>query len=128
MLNEQLKLIRKKNKFTQQQISDLLEIERSTYASYETGRNRPDISLLSAFAKVFGITVDYIINIDPSKELSVFDSNLSIKKEQGETLVSELVKDEKEVLSMYRLCSDEDREKIKVVLKDLKKENLKNMK
>ena len=106
----------------------MLEIERSTYASYETGRNRPDISLLAAFAKIFGITVDYLINIDPSKELSVFDLNLSIKKEQGETIVSELVKDEKEVLSMYRLCSDEDREKIKAVLKDFKKENLKNMK
>ena len=128
MLNEQLKLIRKKNRFTQQQVSDLLEIERSTYASYETGRNRPDISLLAAFAKIFGITVDYLINIDPSKELSVYDLNLSIKKEQGGTIVSELVKDEKEVLSMYRLCSDEDREKIKAVLKDLKKENLKNMK
>lgn len=125
MLNEQLKLIRKKNKFTQQELSDLLEIERSTYASYETGRNRPDISVLTAIAKIFGVTVDYITNIDPKKELEVFDATLSLKKQQGSTLVSEITKDEKEILAMYRICSAENKEKVKALLKESKNEDLK---
>lgn len=127
MLNEQMKLIRKKNKYTQQQISDLLEIERSTYASYETGRNRPDIRLLAAFAKIFSVTVDYLINIDPAKELEFFDSALSLKKQQGGSLLSELSKDEKEVLAMYRICSDKNKEKIKTLLKEAKNEDLRNL-
>lgn len=127
MLNEQMKLIRKKNKYTQQQISDLLEIERSTYASYETGRNRPDIRLLAAFAKAFNITVDYLINIDPSKELEVLDSTTSLKKQQGESLISELSKEEKELLAMYRICSDKNKEKFRELLKSAKSEDLQNL-
>lgn len=127
MLNEQMRLIRKKNKYTQQQISDLLEIDRSTYASYETGRNRPDIRLLAAFAKVFNVSVDYIINIDPVKELEVFDSALSLKKQQGESILSELSKDERELLAMYRICSDKNKEKVRELLRKTKNEDLQNL-
>ena len=126
MLNEQLKLIRKANKYTQQQISDLLEIDRSTYASYETGRNRPDIRFLAAFAKVFDITVDYLIGIDPKSEFLVCDSVVSLKKEQGETLISELKRDEKDLLAMYRMCSSEKKENFMELLKQAKNEELNN--
>ena len=127
MLNEKLKLIRKANKYTQQQISELLEINRSTYASYETGRNEPDIRFLAAFAKVFDITVDCLIELDPKTELAVFDSALSLKKKKGDSLVSELQNDEKEMLAMYRLCSDETKEKVKELLKQAKNEELKKL-
>lgn len=126
MLNEQMRLIRKKNKYTQQQISDLLGIERSTYASYETGRNRPDIRVLSAFVKIFDVTVDYLVGIDPQKELEFFDRIANIKRRQGETILSDLNKDERELLAMYRICSDDSKEKIKTFLKDIKNEDLKN--
>lgn len=128
MLNEQLKLIRKKNKYTQQELSDILEIERSTYASYETGRNRPDISLLSAIAKVFGVSVDYIVSIDPQKEAEAYDIVLENKRKQGETIVSDLSKEEREVLAMYRICSNENKDKVKSLLISAKNEDLKNLK
>lgn len=106
MLSEQLKIIRRANKFTQQELADAIGIERSTYASYETGRNKPDVVLLSKIAKVFGVSSDYILEIDTTVPLNVEDIPVQYKKKSGNQLVSTLSKEEKGVLAKYRLLSD----------------------
>ena len=106
MLSEQLKIIRKANKFTQQGLADAIGIERSTYASYETGRNKPDAVLLSRIAKVFDVSSDFILEIDTTVPLNVEDISVQYKKKSGNKLVSTLSKEEKSVLAKYRLLSD----------------------
>ncbi len=106
MLSEQLKIIRRANKFTQQELADAIGIERSTYASYETGRNKPDVNLLSKIAKVFGVSSDYILEIDTTVPLNVEDIPVQYKKKSSNQLVSTLSKEEKGVLAKYRLLSD----------------------
>ena len=106
MLSEQLKIIRKANKFTQQGLADAIGIERSTYASYETGRNKPDVNLLSKIAKVFDVSSDFILEIDTTVPLNVEDISVQYKKKSGNKLVSTLSKEEKNVLAKYRLLSD----------------------
>lgn len=106
MLSEQLKIIRKANKFTQQGLADAIGIERSTYASYETGRNKPDVILLSKIAKVFDVSSDFILEIDTTVPLNVEDIPVNYKKKSGNKLVSTLSKEEKSVLAKYRLLSD----------------------
>lgn len=106
MLCEQLKIIRKANKFTQQGLADAIGIERSTYASYETGRNKPDVVLLSKIAKVFDVSSDFILEIDTTVPLNVEDISVKYKKKSGNKLVSTLSKEEKSVLAKYRLLSD----------------------
>ena len=107
MLSEQLKIIRKANKFTQQGLADAIGIERSTYASYETGRNKPDVNLLSKIAKVFDVSSDFILEIDTTVPLNVEDISVQYKKKSGNKLVSTLSKEEKSVLAKYRLLSDD---------------------
>ena len=107
MLSEQLKIIRKANKFTQQGLADAIGIERSTYASYETGRNKPDAVLLSKIAKVFNVSSDFILEIDTTVPLNVEDISVQYKKKSGNKLVSTLSKEEKSVLAKYRLLSDD---------------------
>ena len=106
MLSEQLKIIRKDNKFTQQGLADAIGIERSTYASYETGRNKPDVNLLSRIAKVFDVSSDFILEIDTTVPLNLEDISVQYKKKSGNKLVSTLSKEEKNVLAKYRLLSD----------------------
>ena len=106
MLSEQLKIIRKANKFTQQGLADAIGIERSTYASYETGRNKPDAVLLSKIAKVFDVSSDFILEIDTTVPLNVEDISVQYKKKSSNKLVSTLSKEEKNVLAKYRLLSD----------------------
>ncbi len=106
MLSEQLKIIRRANKFTQQGLADAIGIERSTYASYETGRNKPDVILLSKIAKVFNVSSDFLLEIDTTVPLNVEDVPVQYKKKSDNKLVSTLSKEEKSVLAKYRLLSD----------------------
>ena len=115
MLCEQLKQIRKANNFTQQDLADAVGIERSTYASYETGRNKPDVILLKRIANVFGVSSDFILEIDTSKKFNMSDANVSYKK-NGSQLVSTLSKDEKTVLAQYRLLTKDKKEEVKTFL------------
>ncbi|MBE6827585.1 MAG: helix-turn-helix transcriptional regulator [Ruminococcaceae bacterium] len=114
MLNEQMKLIRKANKFTQEQTAKALNIERSTYASYETGRNRPDISLLEIFARTFGVTVDFILNLDTQAEMS--DVAKPYNGEDNSLVLSKLNSEEKDIIAFYRNCSQEDKDRIKSII------------
>ncbi len=111
MLSEQLKLIRKANGFTQQALADAVGIERSTYASYETGRNKPDVILLKRIANAFGVSSDFILEIDTTKELNMKDVKTSYDKDEC-SLMNALSKDEKEVIAMYRLLPKEKKEEL----------------
>lgn len=113
MLCDQLKYIRKANKFTQQQIADALNIERSTYASYETGRNRPDVNLLSAFADIFSVSIDFIVSLDTSVPLSDVNEKYKKSKDSKNQLVlSQLNSDEKNIIAYFRHCSYEEKQEI----------------
>lgn len=103
MLNDQIRLIRKFNGYTQQQIADILKIDRSTYASYEIGRNRPDIAVLQNFAKIFKVTVDYILNLTEDSVYRLRDDTNEFNKERHKNLLlSELSADEKILIGIYR--------------------------
>ena len=56
-LAKQMRLLRKTNNYTQQQIADILQIDRTTYTAYELCKNTPDIMLLDAFAKIFSVSI-----------------------------------------------------------------------
>ena len=61
LLEERLKELRKKNHYSQREISEKLGIAQTTYAGYEAGRHEPNIKMLKAIAELYGISVDYLI-------------------------------------------------------------------
>lgn len=96
MLGEKMKLIRNYNGYSQRQIAEILKIERSTYASYETGRNRPDIFAVQRFAKIFNVSVDYILSLDDINIYRLRDQATDYaKRHKKESVISQLTSDEK---------------------------------
>lgn len=63
-----LKLLRKKNHLTQQEVADILHITRSSYSKYENGIHQPNLALLQKFAKLYAVSVDYLLNADGETE------------------------------------------------------------
>lgn len=114
MLNKQMTLIRKFNGYTQQQISDILKINRATYASYEIGRNRPDIAVLQSFAKIFNVTIDYILNLTDETVFRLRDetNEFNKKNRHKNLLLSELSADEKVLIGIYRQLDNEAQKQI----------------
>ena len=60
--NTTLKTLRRKNGLTQQQVADLLRMERSTYAYYETGRSTPSINTVIKLARMYKVNLYNFLN------------------------------------------------------------------
>lgn len=60
-LKKNLKRLRKKKGISQQRLSDLNKLTRSTYSGYENGVCEPSIRTLIRLSKFFNITVDELI-------------------------------------------------------------------
>ncbi|WP_333888258.1 helix-turn-helix domain-containing protein [Clostridium sp.] len=57
-----LKKLRTEKGLTQDELSKELNINRATYAHYETGRREPDIETLKLLAKYFNVSLDYLLD------------------------------------------------------------------
>lgn len=70
MLGENLKDLRIKKDLTQQQVADLLNINRVTYTQYELNKRDPDTNTLIRLADFFGVTTDDLLGRDKPNETS----------------------------------------------------------
>jgi len=62
MLGENLKVLRKKNNLTQEDLADSLAVSRQAVCMWERGERTPKVSVLTKIAKTFGISLDSMIN------------------------------------------------------------------
>lgn len=66
-MSNKLKELRKNSALTQQEIAEVIGVDRSSYSYYENGKASPSLQVLIKIAKVFNVTLDYIIFGDDSK-------------------------------------------------------------
>lgn len=71
MFKDNLIELRKINNMSQEELASLIGVSRQTLSKYETGESVPDIDKCTAIAKVFGITIDNIINYDKEENLGI---------------------------------------------------------
>lgn len=64
-LGENLRMYRLMNGYTQKQVAACLNIERSTYAYYETGKTLPGIFTLMLLSELYGVTIDDLVRLFP---------------------------------------------------------------
>ena len=67
-VGERLKKNRKSQKMTQQDLADLLNINRVTYQGYESDKHKPDIDTLAKLADVLHTSTDYLLGRFESTE------------------------------------------------------------
>lgn len=59
--HEKLKVLRKKKGLTQQEVAELLNVERVTYTKWENGKSKPNYEKLSVLACIFDVSLDYLL-------------------------------------------------------------------
>ena len=62
MLGQRLVKLRTKRGLTQEQLSKMLNMSRSTYAQYEVDRRTPNAETIKMFATFFNTTTDYLLD------------------------------------------------------------------
>lgn len=63
-LNEQIARLRKKNNLTQEKFASLLGVSNQAVSKWEAGACCPDIQLLPAIARCFGVSIDALFTQD----------------------------------------------------------------
>lgn len=64
MISKKIRQLRKEQGWTQKQLSEKLHVGKTTVSNYETGYSEPDIDMLKKIAKLFNVSVDYILGND----------------------------------------------------------------
>ena len=68
--NQRLKYLRKKEKLTQEELAEKLNVSRQAVTKWESGQALPDISNLKEIANLFQITIDELLDTNVQKEKS----------------------------------------------------------
>lgn len=100
IIGKRLALLRAENGFTQEEIQKLTGINRTTYSKNESGKAAPSLSNLHIFAKLYGVSLDYLCDVEDRSRVTLYDSGKTMTKE------------EKMLVSYYRLLSDDQRKEL----------------
>ena len=84
---EKLKELRKQKKLGQGELSDYLQVARSTYSGYENGVAEPTIETLKKLADYYNCSIDYLVDHETQGTL-----DLGYLTEEQKTAVKMLVK------------------------------------
>ncbi len=104
-----LKKFRENIGYTQQQMADALNIERSTYAYYETGKTSPSIDTIMRIKDILNVSLEDLLESEgkTTAKISDFPSDRSTFDK-----VYELNKKEKSLVSLYRSLTPDIQDKI----------------
>ncbi len=123
---ESLRKIRKEHKLTQQDIANVLGVDRTTYTLYETGNTNPPIESLEKLSSIYNATIGYILGKEEDNHRERIGTGANMVREGSVDPLAYLPKDEQTLLIAYRVLSDEDKDKLRnSVIEALKKNDAK---
>lgn len=95
IISKYLQLLRKKHNFTQDELAKRLDISRQAVSKWETGAAIPDLEILLKISKLYGITINDILEPNiPTKKITDFE-------QLSEVPANEL----REILEQYDMTS-----------------------
>ena len=56
-----IRMLRKKSGYTQEEVSNKLNIQRQTYCNYENACRTPPLEIIVALAALYQVSVDYLV-------------------------------------------------------------------
>ena len=119
MVSESLKKVRKEHKLTQQDIADVLGVDRSTYTFYETGKTSPSIATLQKLSNIYNVTIGYLAGYEENRpELKVKHISPAMNAPDVDPIAL-LTKDEQIMLMCYRVLQNDKKQEILKYIKIL---------
>ncbi len=125
MLHENMKNFRKQLRLTQQDIADMLNVDRSTYTAYETKRV-PSLDILVKLCKLYRVTLDELAGIvnDFSPPCPGVDINtINGNPDTLDIFDKYLSADERKLLFSIRMLNNNQQAEVKNLIETYSKEN-----
>ena len=107
---ERLKMHRRLCGYTQWQVADVLNINRTTYTKYETGVSEPSQEVLRKIVALFGIDYNALLGKEDVVGANFCDSSLPMFR---------LTDSENELVRMFRVMSEENKQELMKIAKKM---------
>ena len=104
LLNQRLKHFRTMSGLTQQQVADVLGLDRSTYAYYESGKTTADSKSVNKRLKILNISYYELMDETDPTTVSVSDPSVS-DNDEDKLHIFDLSKSEKKLVIYFRVLS-----------------------
>ena len=117
-LANNLRRLRTENNYTQEQISEKLNISRQAYSNYETGKRIPDIDMPIRIADIYEVTLEQLLTQTCTSTgiLNETSGPYYTGKVLENADIIYLTKEEVDLLIHYRNAGDDDRKLTRKVL------------
>lgn len=87
MAQNRIRELRQKKGFSQLQLSLELEVTQETISAYEHGRHLPSVTSLMKMAKLFGVSMDYIMGLSDVPQIAMPSGSSPADDEQKNLLL-----------------------------------------
>lgn len=110
MFNVLLKELRSQKGLSQAQLAKEVGVSPGNVGDWETGKSKPGYNALAALARIFEVSADYLLELDPSPAKAGVDLS-AYKDAQGLTCDGSPLEDEEaDLIAMFRLLPSHERE------------------
>lgn len=122
-IGESLRRVRLEHNFRQREVAEAVGVDRSTYSFYETGRTRPSLETLCSLAKIYNVTIGYLMGKEANNPELRRNSAVSSQTDP----IASLKKDEQLLLMHYRVADEETQKRfLESIAGAVKAQNSKN--
>ncbi|WP_122789410.1 helix-turn-helix domain-containing protein [Intestinibacillus sp. Marseille-P6563] len=101
MFPERLKELRKASKMTQKQLAEKLFVDQTSVSYWETGKTKPDFDKQIELAKLFNVSLDYLLGLPDKKNSPAPDRASEEELQKLRELVKALSPQQQEELYRY---------------------------
>lgn len=119
ILSENLKNLRLRLNFTQSDIAEIIEKDRSSVAKYESGAALPPFNVLILFAKLYDVTIDELCGIENPTALTVRSNDEA--DEIYDKLLSGFDKQEQLMILKFKTMDKEKKQEFLKILEEFSK-------
>ena len=78
-LNEALRMLRHRAGLTQKQLADMLELDRSSYTYYETGKSTPTVPAFTRISDLYGVSMGTMMGESQESLVRAMDASHRMK-------------------------------------------------
>lgn len=75
LFSSRLRFLRRMRELSQQELSDRLQVARTTYSTWESGKSEPDLRTIVQICDFFDVSSDFLLGVDVKLSTPALDEN-----------------------------------------------------
>lgn len=99
-LGERIRILREEQRYQQKEIAERLGVSPQAFSNYENGKREPDLLTVLKLAKLFDVSVDYLLGLTPVRSRE----HVHFRNEHLQLLHE--IEENEELVELLKVCKE----------------------